>query len=155
MNKKNTIIILILIAIILVIITLSISKNEKETDNTGDYSYKILTEEERKQSRKNNIEGLVTLLKSEGLALTNKQDCVSDFFEEEGYSYKADDQIIEIYEIEEMKLNTLINRTEGSFVVKINTKGSRAIEAICFKNIVIVNAKDNLKQNIIKILEKL
>ena len=152
MNKKKTLIISIILVILIIILVGFIinKKGKKKTENQ--YSYNILTEAEREEGRLKNIESIAENLKDGGLNVTDKKDCKSLFIDEEGYSYKINDQTIEFYELDNMKLESLIERTEGSMKVKVKGQKGLPLTALCFNNMLIFNSEKDVEQKIIDIL---
>lgn len=153
MNKKMIIIIVLVIVTIILGIILINRRSSKQ--NESEYSYKIKTEEERKEDYKENITEIENILKDGGLKLTNKQECRENELDEEGYSYKVDGQTIEIYRPDGLKLEELIRRnSETSLEVNLKSKNIFSKPAICYANTLILNADTNLRKKIINILQE-
>lgn len=152
MNKKMILIVILILFII--IFGCIVLKKVKNKNTSNSYSYEIKTEKERQESRKDGIEEKEEILRDGGIKLTNKKECRDTVLDEEGYSYQVDGQTIEIYNLDGVKLENLITRDGETNEVKVKTQNGLNI-AICFNNMLILNADKNLRNKILNALQEI
>lgn len=152
MNKSR--ILIMILSIILITLIVAIIINKKDTSSNTE---NVITDENYipMSMRKNEdiIDALVEDLNKVGIILDNKTEYYSESLNEDGYKFTNEGIDIEIYQIDDIKLQNIIKSQDGSLVILENLDGDE-IEAIYYGNILIITEDEDLKKDIIEEIGK-
>lgn len=159
MKKYKGLFIFVCVGLIIILgITIIFMKNKNNKLNidiveTKESIENIVTDKEREEIKFKNIEDFVKLLSDSKIRLTNQTEIQSDEVDETGYQYRVDNETIQIFEIENLKLESMILNRVDMNRIRIKTYTGEKLEVPCFNNIIVLNCSEELKNKIINVIQ--
>lgn len=133
MKKTSIIIGIVAVLCIILFVIIKTDRPNEVTNNNNIYSNQQTGE----------IEQFEEQLKEEGITLSNKKEITSEQINENGYTYELNQEIIEIYNVKQEKIDNIIEQRKSDYEITIRTMQGDTIDAIYCDEILILNCKKN------------